>query len=235
MLSLTGCSSPTVKCQTVSRRSVFSPLSQHSDSDIMGWMRSVSVSYGLYQHLLVVCLESRCHCRRRCCCCCSTGGTRTDLSCVQHSHSCTGHQSTAHRSAGCRVWAVEQDLGGLTGWRSVLCSVWEVRGIIDCNNWWPWFPGSTLSLCVCVRAADTDGSEAAINTLDTGISIRSGPYFSGEVIGERPGWNAGEQTSPFSSHTWDFPIIKTRLPLIPISPLLQNSYFHDESINGVYG
>lgn len=144
MLSLTGYSSPTVKCQTVSRRSVLSSLSQHSDSDIMGWMRSVSVSYGQYQHLLVVCLESRR------CCCCSTGGTTTDLSCAQHSHSCTGHQSTAHRSAGCRVWAVDQDLGGLTGWRSVLCSVWEVRGIIDCINWWPWFPGSTLSLYVCV-------------------------------------------------------------------------------------
>lgn len=219
MLSLTGYSSPTVKCQTVSRRSVFSSLSQHSDSDIMGWMRSVSVSYGQYQHLLVVCLESRC------CCCCSTGGTTSDLSCAQHSHSCTGHQSTAHRSAGCRVWAVDQDLGGLTGWRSVLCSVWEVRGIIDCNNWWPWFPGSTLSLYVCVRAADTDGSEAAINTLDTGISIRSGPYFSGEVIGERPGWNAGEQTSPFSSHTWDFPIIKNTSSSQSYQPIVAEFLF----------
>lgn len=33
---------------------------------------------------------------------------------------------------------------------SVWGRVWEVGGIIECSNWWPWFPGSTWSFCVCV-------------------------------------------------------------------------------------
>ena len=56
-------------------------------------------------------------------------------------------------------------LAGVAGaWGLFYVPVWEVRGIIDCYNWCPWFPGSTAgtwedSLCVCVVLAVQSGCD----------------------------------------------------------------------------
>lgn len=149
-------------------------LSQYSDSDIMGWMCfCVSVSYGQTSP--------------PCCLFGAAPQVTPRLICVTDECYPVHCSSTAEL-----VRVVDQDLGGLPGWRSVLGSVWEVKGIIDCSNWWSWFPGS---MCLCASCWHRWlWSSAVINTLDTGISIRSGPCFSDEVMGEKPRWSAREQT-----------------------------------------
>lgn len=43
------------------------------------------------------------------------------------------------------------ELGGLIAWKSVLCRVWEVKGITDCTNWCPLISWQhLLEMCLCV-------------------------------------------------------------------------------------